>query len=69
MEWTLKPGHESSLPECDGGQEADAAPSADTPRMFDSQALFRGARVLHIQHEGTTYQLRLTRLGKLILTK
>lgn len=38
-------------------------------QTVDSEQLFRGGRVLHIQHEGALYQLRLTKLGKLILTK
>jgi hemin uptake protein HemP len=38
-------------------------------QTIDSEQLFRGGRVLHIQHEGALYQLRLTKLGKLILTK
>lgn len=49
---------------------ADLGASADaTLHTVDSEALFRGGRVLHIQHEGALYQLRLTKLGKLILTK
>jgi hemin uptake protein HemP len=34
-----------------------------------SQALFRSAIEIHIQHDGVTYRLRKTSLGKLILTK
>lgn len=34
-----------------------------------SQALFRGALEIHIQHDGVLYRLRKTSLGKLILTK
>ncbi len=38
-------------------------------RRTTSRALFGEARVLLIEHEGETYALRRTRLGKLILTK
>ena len=34
-----------------------------------SQALFRSALEIHIQHDGVLYRLRKTSLGKLILTK
>lgn len=34
-----------------------------------SEALFAGARELVIEHAGDIYRLRLTSLGKLILTK
>jgi len=34
-----------------------------------SQALFRNAVEIHIQHDGVVYRLRKTSLGKLILTK
>lgn len=34
-----------------------------------STALLQGRSVVHIEHNGALYQLRSTRLGKLILTK
>ena len=34
-----------------------------------SQSLLRGQNVISIEHNGALYQLRNTRLGKLILTK
>lgn len=37
--------------------------------QLDSQALFGAARELLIQHNGALYRLRMTRAGKLILTK
>lgn len=46
------------------------APEADAPtRRTTSRELFGEARLLLIDHEGETYALRRTRLGKLILTK
>jgi hemin uptake protein HemP len=46
--------------------------SDDTPRVdgvVRSEALLSGRNRLTIQHNDETYQLRVTRLGKLILTK
>lgn len=47
------------------GPDASAAP----PRRISSQRLLAGERELVIQHMGSEYHLRLTRNGKLILTK
>lgn len=44
-------------------------PQQATPRVIDSAALLAGARTILITHEGQEYTLRLTRLGKLLLTK
>lgn len=41
----------------------------DGPRKIDSKTLMDGARTILIEHEGQEYTLRLTRLGKLLLTK
>lgn len=43
----------------------DAGPIEPVP----SDALLRGRSAVHIEHNGTLYLLRATRLGKLILTK
>jgi len=57
------------------GEPAAAAVliTATTPPLatqtIDSEQLFHGQRVLHIQHDGALYQLRTTKSGKLILTK
>jgi len=45
------------------------AAAGEPPRRASSRELFGEARVLLIDHEGETYALRRTRLGKLILTK
>ena len=37
------------------------------PRL-DSRKLFGQGKSVHIEHEGKVYELRITRLGKLILT-
>lgn len=44
------------------------APDGELPRL-SSQALFRTAREIIIEHDGADYRLRLTANGKLILTK
>lgn len=48
-------------------------PASNTPasseRSLDSTALLQGRSHVSILHNGETYQLRATRLGKLILTK
>lgn len=52
-----------------------ASPGTQPPRTpsqapcWRSGELLAGQREAHIDHEGTTYRLRLTSLGKLILTK
>ncbi|MBZ2206893.1 hemin uptake protein HemP [Massilia soli] len=50
-----------------------ARPSDDAPRTghvprLDSRHLFGQGKSVQIEHEGKVYQLRVTRLGKLILT-
>jgi len=47
---------------------APQRPPADA-RQLDSRSLFGAARELLIQHNGALYRLRMTRAGKLILTK
>ncbi|WP_133701248.1 hemin uptake protein HemP [Roseateles toxinivorans] len=39
------------------------------PARWTSEILLGGAREAQIDHQGCTYRLRLTQLGKLILTK
>jgi hemin uptake protein HemP len=46
----------------------EATPAASV-RRISSQRLLAGERELVIQHLGSEYHLRLTRNGKLILTK
>ncbi|WP_042261407.1 hemin uptake protein HemP [Paraburkholderia heleia] len=51
-------------------KSAEPAPAtASDERKLDSAALLRGRSHVSIIHNGETYQLRATRLGKLILTK
>jgi hemin uptake protein HemP len=37
--------------------------------VVDSTAILRGQKAVEIKHNGSTYRLQATRLGKLILTK
>ncbi len=45
------------------------APASPAPRRLRSQDLLGQDRELEIEHAGQLYRLRLTNLGKLILTK
>jgi hemin uptake protein HemP len=51
----------------------DASPgpanAASRAKRVTSDELFRGAREVTILHDNEHYRLRITRLGKLILTK
>jgi hemin uptake protein HemP len=49
-----------------GGCDADCRPAL---AGIDSRWLFKGSNRLTINHSGEAYQLRITRSGKLILTK
>jgi hemin uptake protein HemP len=42
---------------------------SETVRAVSSDMLFDGTAEVQIDHHGTLYRLRLTSLGKLILTK
>ena len=43
--------------------------AAFQPVCVDSAELLRGQKTVEISHNGATYRLQATRLGKLILTK
>lgn len=59
---TYDPGTASDRP-------AKVAPAAgDGMLRLNSADLFRQAKAVEIEHEGRVYELRLTRLNKLILT-
>lgn len=45
----------------------DDSTTREVPR-FDSRKLFGQGKSVHIEHDGKVYELRVTRLGKLILT-
>ncbi len=48
---------------------AAPAPTADAPRRIDSAALLGPTGEVLIHHQQQVYRLRVTSLGKLILTK
>jgi hemin uptake protein HemP len=48
---------------------ASGSGEASSERVVRSDALLQGHSHVSILHNGETYQLRATRLGKLILTK
>lgn len=56
-----------SHPEHRPGQ--GTATAAAKARRLSSEALFQGAERVLIEHRGEVYILRLTRSGRLILTK
>jgi hemin uptake protein HemP len=45
------------------------APGSGTPVTLDASALFGGGEEVRLLHRGQEYRLRITRQGKLILTK
>ncbi|PZX47221.1 hemin uptake protein hemP [Roseinatronobacter thiooxidans] len=44
-------------------------PAANTPPVHDAYSLTKGGGMAQILLDGKIYQLRITRAGKLILTK
>jgi hemin uptake protein HemP len=50
-------------------QPGDEGTASARPPAITSHELFRGARELIIIHQQEEYRLRITRQGKLILTK
>jgi hemin uptake protein HemP len=58
------------LPTLGPARHPEAPPAAALPvPCLASRSLFGDAREIHIDHEGQLYRLRITALGKLILTK
>ena len=54
--------------ESQDGIEQSTEPS-QSPRTWKSAELFGDSKLIYIEHTGETYQLRITRQGKLILNK
>lgn len=63
----MHPTAAASPPKTPGQSPSGAA--APRPAAVKSEALFDGASEVLIDHRGVMYRLRLTSLGKLILTK
>lgn len=71
MEFT-EPMTAASLPGSPAELGEHPAPSFDRPgpdAVIPSAQLLQGRKTVQIEHNGAFYQLRTTRLGKLILTK
>ncbi|MBA3485008.1 MAG: hemin uptake protein HemP [Pirellulales bacterium] len=60
-----QPSAESALNE----SPTPAVPPPPTLALYESDALFQGARVVNITHAGETYRLLITRNNRLILQK
>ena len=65
-------GHETAVDE--GGSmnreiEPSRKPPEEAPRQIQSNDIFRGQRLVVIQHAGQEYRLTITRNDKLILQK
>ena len=52
-----------------GDKASLSSPAISMPGCVDSAELLRGQKTVDISHNGLTYRLQATRLGKLILTK
>lgn len=50
------------------GALAAPQPTPKVPVRLNSQELFQEAKSVQIEHDGKIYELRVTRLNKLILT-
>ncbi|MGF6807459.1 hemin uptake protein HemP [Paraburkholderia sp. Clong3] len=59
----------TAAPAAKPGAQGTAGQSETSERVVRSDALLQGHSHISIVHNGDTYQLRATRLGKLILTK
>lgn len=57
----ISPDSHLPRPTCHGSKSQEIA-------RIDSGKLFGQGKAVHIEHEGKVYELRVTRLGKLILT-
>jgi hemin uptake protein HemP len=49
--------------------DTGGAPTPTGPKALTSATLLQGQVTVNIHHNGECYQLRMTRAGKLILTK
>lgn len=59
----------AAAPATNSSQEDNADARSESVRTIASDALLGGQRAVKIEHLGTHYVLRVTRGGKLILTK
>ncbi len=64
---TEKPPSGDKIPISPSGDKAPKA--AETTVSYSSRDLFHGAQEIAIEHQGSSYRLRITRTGGLILNK
>jgi hemin uptake protein HemP len=69
----LSPGHASAAlnqsPQRTKSSSSAAIESAASSGSVNSHDILKGEKAVAISHNGLTYRLQATRLGKLILTK
>ncbi|OLL32528.1 hemin transporter HemP [Burkholderia sp. SRS-W-2-2016] len=66
---TSRPKSSTGTPDAKPAAEHNGGSAEKSERVVRSDALLQGHSHISIVHNGETYQLRATRLGKLILTK
>ncbi|WP_233850482.1 hemin uptake protein HemP [Paraburkholderia sp. HD33-4] len=66
---TSRPKSTTAVPAAKPAAERTTGQGETSERVVRSDALLQGHSHISIVHNGETYQLRATRLGKLILTK
>lgn len=71
MSLAMPMSHTLSLPRSAPASQAEvsASMSASSQVCMNSNDILRGQKAVEITHNGSTYRLQATRLGKLILTK
>jgi hemin uptake protein HemP len=62
------PGEQPGRPDLRAGAQLNPS-GAVAPGAVQSAELFRGQKSVLIEHNGASYRLQTTKLGKLILTK
>ncbi|GAB6848255.1 hemin uptake protein HemP [Paraburkholderia kururiensis] len=66
---TLAGDRQKAITTAANGPAETKGRAAASDRVVSSETLLQGRSHVSITHNGETYQLRATRLGKLILTK
>lgn len=66
---TDRPAGGRAAPQPSGMSSTPPRTASSAPRRLDSAALLAGATEIEIEHRSSVYRLKVTSLGKLILTK
>ena len=69
MSHALPMSHTLSLPSRPEVRDKAVATASPVASSVSSTDILRGQKAVEINHNGSTYRLQATRLGKLILTK